>query len=79
MREASLFVAPALYEPFGLGILWRRTARTALWAAFGLSLVYLVAGTALAPALWLEPLGPLTKIIPTIALNLVALATLEDR
>lgn len=63
----------------GLGIAWRRTARPALWAAFAVSLGYLAAGTLLAPALWIEPLGPLTKIVPILLLNLVALAILEDR
>jgi uncharacterized protein YbjT (DUF2867 family) len=63
----------------GLGILFRRTARPALWAGFVLSLGYLAAGTLLAPELWIGPLGPLTKVVPILALNLVALAILEDR
>jgi hypothetical protein len=29
--------------------------------------------------LWLEPLGPMLKILPIIVLNVVALAILEDR
>lgn len=63
----------------GLGIAIRRTSRLALWAAFALSAAYLAAGTLLAPALWAEPLGPLTKIIPIMLLNLLALAIWEDR
>lgn len=42
-------------------------------------LLYAVAGTVLTPWLWLDPLAPLLKIAPVIALLLVALATLEDR
>jgi uncharacterized protein YbjT (DUF2867 family) len=63
----------------GVGIAMRRTARLALWAALGISLFYAVAGTLLVPRLWIEPLGPLLKIWPIIALNLVALAILRDR
>jgi uncharacterized protein YbjT (DUF2867 family) len=63
----------------GLGIAWRRTARPALWGALLLSAFYLAATTALAPELWAEPLGPLTKVAPIMVLNMVALAILEDR
>jgi uncharacterized protein YbjT (DUF2867 family) len=63
----------------GLGIAVRRTSRLALWAAFALSGAYLVAGALLAPDLWVEPLGPLTKIVPIMVLNVVALAIREDR
>ncbi|MBL8553183.1 MAG: NAD(P)H-binding protein [Phenylobacterium sp.] len=63
----------------GAGIAARRTARAAIWTALALALAYLAAGTLLAPQLWAEPLGPLTKILPIVALHLVALAILEDR
>ncbi len=87
MREAGAgplatagVIAGALADiAIGLGVVWRRTARPALWAALGLSLAYLAAASLLAPWLWAEPLGPLSKIFPIMALNLVALATLEDR
>ncbi|HET7608557.1 MAG TPA: DoxX-like family protein, partial [Gammaproteobacteria bacterium] len=61
------------------GIAFRRTARGALWAAIGLSIFYMIAGTLVLPALWLDPVGPMLKIWPIIALNLVALAVVEDR
>jgi hypothetical protein len=63
----------------GLGMLWRRTARLALWAALGLSIFYVVAGAILAPQLWIDPLGPMLKVWPILALNLVALALIDDR
>ena len=63
----------------GLGIAIRPLARTALYAALGISLFYVVAGTVLLPRLWADPLGPMFKIWPVIALNLVALAILDDR
>jgi uncharacterized protein YbjT (DUF2867 family) len=63
----------------GIGIAFRRTARPALYAALLLSLAYVVIGTILVPRLWIDPLGPMLKIWPVLALNLVALAILEDR
>ena len=57
----------------------RRTTRLGLWAAIAISLFYIVAGTLMTPWLWAEPLGPFVKILPILALNLVALAILEDR
>jgi hypothetical protein len=38
-----------------------------------------VLGSILVPRLWIDPLGPMLKIWPVLALNLVALAILEDR
>jgi uncharacterized protein YbjT (DUF2867 family) len=63
----------------GIGIAVRRFTRLALYAALAISLIYLVAGSFLLPQLWLEPLGPLTKVWPILMLNLAALAILKDR
>lgn len=63
----------------GIGIAVRRFTRPALFAALAISLFYVVAGTVVLPQLWLEPLGPLTKIWPILMLNLTALAILKDR
>ena len=63
----------------GLGIAYRRTARPALYGAVFVTLLYLVAGTILLPSLWADPLAPLLKTLPILALNFVALAILEDR
>ncbi len=77
---ALIVVAGALADLcIGIGIAFRRTARPALYAALALSLVYVVIGTVLVPGLWVEPLGPMLKIWPILALNIVALAILEDR
>jgi uncharacterized protein YbjT (DUF2867 family) len=73
-------VAGALADiAIGVGIALRRTARGALWAAIGLSIFYMIAGTFVLPALWLDPVGPMLKIWPIVVLNLVALAIVEDR
>lgn len=63
----------------GIAIAIRRTARAGLYAALAVSLFYIAAGTAIFPGLWLDPLGPLLKALPILALNLAALAILEDR
>jgi uncharacterized protein YbjT (DUF2867 family) len=63
----------------GIAIAVRRTARPALLAAVGVSLLYLLLGTALRPGVWLDPLGPLVKVLPVLVLHLVALAILDER
>lgn len=63
----------------GLAIAWRPTARLGLWAAIALSLFYCAAGTILLPELWRDPIGPMLKIWPLIALNLAALAMVRER
>ena len=63
----------------GIGILWRPTTKYALWAALALTIFYVLAGTAILPRLWEEPLGPMMKVWPILALNLVALAMLDER
>jgi hypothetical protein len=60
-------------------IAYRPTSRVGLLASLSLSITYAVLGSFLRPDLWLEPLGPLVKIMPISVLNLVALAILEDR
>jgi hypothetical protein len=63
----------------GIGIAVRRTARRALWAGLAISVFYAIAGTALVPRLWIDPLGPMVKIWPIMVLMLLALAILRDR
>jgi uncharacterized protein YbjT (DUF2867 family) len=63
----------------GLAIAFRPTARWGLWGALGLTVFYFVAGSLLVPRLWAEPLGPLLKIGPIMALNLILLAIRDDR
>lgn len=76
----AVVIAGALADiAIGVGIAFRRTARGALLAAIAISVFYMIAGTFVLPVLWLDPVGPMLKIWPIIALNLVALAILEDR
>jgi hypothetical protein len=63
----------------GLAIAYRPTVRYGLYAALAISLFYAVMGTILLPRLWIDPLGPMLKIWPIIALNITALAIVDDR
>jgi len=73
-------IAGALADiAIGIGIAFRRSARGALLAALAVSVFYMIAGTFVLPQLWLDPLGPMLKIWPIIALHLVALCIVEDR
>ncbi len=63
----------------GAAVLVRPLARRALIGMLVVSLAYLAGATALEPALWLDPLGPLVKILPSLLLTLAALAILDER
>ena len=60
-------------------ILFRRTARIGLILGVLVTLAYIVSGALLRPDLWLDPLGPLMKVWPILALNLILLAILDER
>jgi hypothetical protein len=63
----------------GAAIAFRSTARAGLYAALAITVIYLIAGTALLPQLWLDPLGRFLKALPIMVLHLFAIAILEDR
>ena len=63
----------------GAAVLVRPLARRALLGMLAVSSAYLAGGTLLEPALWLDPLGPLVKVLPSLLLTLTALATLDER
>src|SRR5262249_9760006 len=63
----------------GVAIAIRRTARAALLAALGLTILYIVLGTIMAPEVWLDQRGLLMREVPLLALTLVALAILDER
>ena len=63
----------------GLAVLWRSHARKAMLGMLGLSIAYLIGATVIEPSLWLDPLGPLLKIFPSLILTLTGLAILEER
>lgn len=63
----------------GVAFAVRKYAKLACWAAIGVSGFYLLASTLVVPSLWINPLGPLIKVVPAIVLALVARATLDAR
>jgi uncharacterized protein YbjT (DUF2867 family) len=63
----------------GVGLLLRKYAPLACWVAVGVSLFYLAASTIFVPGLWVDPLGPLIKVIPSIMLAIVTRVALESR
>jgi len=63
----------------GALLLVRRTARMALLLMLTATLIYALAGTVLAPQLWADPLGPLTKLVPLVLATLFTLAILDER
>jgi hypothetical protein len=63
----------------GAAVLVRPLARRALLGMLAVSLAYLAGGSLLEPALWLDPLGPLVKVLPSVLLTLTALAILDER
>jgi uncharacterized protein YbjT (DUF2867 family) len=77
---ASAIVGGAVLDiALGAALLVRRWAPLTLIAMLVLSAAYLIVGTVLVPALWADPLGRLTKIIPIMVLMLFALAVLDER
>jgi uncharacterized protein YbjT (DUF2867 family) len=60
-------------------ILARPFARHALHGMLAVSLAYLAGACMLEPSLWLDPLGPLVKVLPSLVLTLATLAILDER
>jgi len=75
-----LIVAAALLD-IGLGaaLLVRSLARPVLLAMLVVSGLYLLAGTIVAPSLWLDPLGRLTKTLVVMLATTFTLAVLDER
>lgn len=76
---ASVVIWSLVDVALGLALLIRKFARSALVGMILVSFIYLIAGTWITPSLWLDPLGPLIKIIPAMLLPLVCLAALARR
>ncbi|MGO4480988.1 SDR family oxidoreductase [Rhizobium sp. 2TAF27] len=76
----ALTLATCLIDiALGAAVLVRPLARRALLGMLAVSLAYLAGATLLEPALWLDPLGPLVKVLPSVLLTLAALAILDER
>lgn len=77
--RAAVEVFAALAIGLGLLVCIRRTRRWALRGMALASLAYILAGTLWRRDLWLDPLGPLLKMLLAAALALAALAMLEGQ
>jgi uncharacterized protein YbjT (DUF2867 family) len=79
-QAEPLVVTGALLDlAIGIGLCVRASARMAAWAAFCVSLGYLILGGLVAPQLWADPLGPFVKFVPEMALALAVAALAEER
>ncbi|MGZ2256598.1 SDR family oxidoreductase [Roseobacter sp. A03A-229] len=63
----------------GLAILWRNWTKPAALGMLGLSAVYLIGALIAAPDLWADPLGPMVKVFPGMALAAMVWLLMEDR
>jgi hypothetical protein len=79
LAKSSVILGALADIAIGAGLLARRTFQPACLAAIALSAAYLALGTLLTPTLWADPLGPLVKIIPVIALASLLHILAEDR
>lgn len=77
--EALVRTCSAIDLLLGGAMLIRRSARAAALAMAAVSAAYLLIGSIVAPRLWLDPLAPWLKIVPALALALVAAAMLDRR
>lgn len=76
---AAVLVGSIADVVIGIGLLIKRAFVTACLAAIGLSLIYLIMGTVFTPGLWSDPLGPLVKVLPVIALSAALIAMAQER
>lgn len=77
---AALTLATSLADiALGTLVLLRRYSALALKGMILVSLAYLAGATIVSPGLWLDPLGPLVKVLPSVVLVLVAIAILDER
>ena len=66
LAVVSVLCCAVIDIAIGVAFAFRKYAYAACWAAVGVSVFYLFASTFIVPSLWIDPLGPLTKVLPTI-------------
>jgi uncharacterized protein YbjT (DUF2867 family) len=77
--RVTVEIGAAVDIALGILVCFRPTARIALRGMVLVSLAYLAGACFWRRDLWLDPLGPLLKVLPGAALALMTLAVLEDR
>lgn len=63
----------------GMALLFRPLTRPAALASIAVCLAYLTGAAMLAPQLWADPLGPMVKVFPAMALALIVWGLTESR
>ncbi len=78
---AAACVAGGIMVDLALGLLvvWQRWMRAAALGMVAVSAAYLAGATLAAPDLWLDPLGPLLKVVPAALAALAAAAIADER
>ena len=79
LARASVISGSIADLAIALGLFWRPALPVALRASIYLALAYLAGSLALRPDLWLDPLGPMLKVLPILALSAMCLAISEER
>ena len=76
---AAVVIGSLLDLLVGLAVCFRKQAPAALVGMILMSSFYLVAGSFARPDLWVDPLGPYTKVLPAMLLALATLAIMDER
>jgi uncharacterized protein YbjT (DUF2867 family) len=63
----------------GLAILWRQWTKPAALGMIALSGAYVIGSLVVAPDLWTDPLGPMVKVLPGMALAALVWLLMEER
>lgn len=77
--HSAVMLGAAVDIAVGLAVLVRPWTRLACIGMIAVSISYLIGASFWAPDLWLDPLGPLVKVIPTMALPIFVMSVLEKR
>ncbi|RCK30803.1 SDR family oxidoreductase [Thalassospira lucentensis] len=78
---AQLLILSGIIADITLGaaVLVRKLSRLACIGMITISAAYIIASLLTAPDLWLDPLGPMIKVIPSIVLTVFTISILEER
>jgi uncharacterized protein YbjT (DUF2867 family) len=79
LAAAAVIAGSIVDIALGLAVTVRASARAALLGMLAVTGAYMVGGSVLLPALWLDPLGPLVKTLPVALATLFTLAILDER
>jgi len=79
MALALVWGGAAVDLTLAICVCHRRTAARALFGMIAVSLAYLAGASLWRPDLWLDPLGPLPKVVPAMVLAFVLAGMMEER